>query len=302
MMRWFRGVPFVLEVREIWPEVPRGIDLIRSRLLCFLLRRLSLAGYRAAARVVALTEPAVNHIQADIPLSRKVVRIGACCDLDLFASGDGKRIREQQQWTNKFVCLHVGPMIPATGLESILRVADIVREDEQFVFWLVGSGPHRPELERNIRDRELRNVVIWDEVPRAQLPDVLAAADLCLMTVRHFRVLEQASSDRLFDYLAAGKPVLMNYGGWQRDLVQGHGAGVGTTLGAYGEFFEHVCRLCDKPELRSEMGRNARLLAETFCHPDAWAGQLEEVLKAAASSEVANSIPTVPKEKVESGT
>jgi len=284
LLKWVRGVPFVLEVREIWPDVPRGIDLIRSRVLVFLLRELSLLGYRAAARVVALTEPAVRHIQADIPLTRKVVRIGPCCDLDLFASGDGSAIRSEQGWTDKFVCLYVGPMIRATGLESILRVADSLREDEQFIFWLVGSGGQRAEIERNIRDRELHNVFIWDDVPRSRLPDLLAAADLGLMTVRRFRVLEQASSERLFDFLAAGRPVLLNYSGWQREWLEKHGAGLGTPLGDHGRFFESICKLCDDPELRMGMGRRARQLAESACHPDTWAQKLEEVLLAVAGA------------------
>lgn len=278
--KWLRKVPYVLEVREIWPEVPRGIDAIRSRLLFFLLRRLALLGYRAAARVVALTEPAVHHIQADMPLSPNVLRIGSCCDFDLFGGADGSQLRARQGWEGKFVCLYFGPVTRAAGLEDVLRVADAVREDEQFVFWFVGSGEHRAELERNIRDRDLRNVVLWDEVPRSQLPELLAAADLCLMTVRRFRVLEQANSDRLFDILAAGRPVLLNYSGWQREFVEGAAAGLGTSLGDHGEFFGHICRLCDQPELRAEMGRNARRLAETACHPDAGAARLEEVLAA----------------------
>jgi glycosyltransferase involved in cell wall biosynthesis len=161
-------------------------------------------------------------------------------------------------------------------------VADAVREDQQFVFWLVGSGDERAELQRNIQHRELPNVVLWDEVPRAQLPDVIAAADLCLMTARHFRVLEQASSDRLFDFLAAGRPVLLNYGGWQREFLESHQAGLGTALGAYGDFFGHICRLCDRPDLRAQMGRNARHLAETLCHPDLAADKVDEVLTAVA--------------------
>ncbi|MBI4578923.1 MAG: glycosyltransferase family 4 protein [Planctomycetes bacterium] len=282
LAKGFRRLPFVLEVREVWPEVPHGIDLLRSRLLVFLLRRLALLGYRAASRIVALTDPAVHHIQADIPLTPKVTKIAACCDVELFGRGDGTAIRAKHGWADKFVCLHVGPMIRSAGIEDILRVADVLREDEQFVFWLVGGGDHRREIERNIRDRELHNVVLWDTVPRARLPDVIAAADLGLLTVRRYRVLEQTSGERLFDFLAAGKPVLLNYSGWQRDLIEQHGAGLGTTLGEHGEFFESICRLCDQPDRRAEMGRNARRLAETLFHPDRWVDRLEEVLRAAA--------------------
>jgi glycosyltransferase involved in cell wall biosynthesis len=125
-------------------------------------------------------------------------------------------------------------------------------------------------------------VFLLDGVPRTQLPDILAAADLCLLTVRHCRVLEQSSGDRLFDYLAAGKPVLLNYSGWQRDLLEEHEAGRGTTLGQYGEFFEQICRLCDQPDLRAKMAANARRLAVTAYHPDQWVTRLEEVLTVAS--------------------
>lgn len=268
VMRRLRKVPFVLEVRELWPEVPRGTDLIRSRLLVWCLRRIALLGYRQAARVVALTEPAVRHIEADLPLSRKVVYVPACCDVERFGREDGKALRQKHGWEGKFLCVYVGSMSRAAGLEAIVRVADVVREDEQFVFLLVGGGDGRTDLERNIRNRELRNVVLWPAASSEELPGILAAADLCLLTARQYRVLEQSVSDRLFDYLAAGRPVLLNYSGWQRELLESSGAGLGTTLGHHGEFFEHLCQLCDQPELRRRMGASARRLAETKFHPD----------------------------------
>jgi glycosyltransferase involved in cell wall biosynthesis len=286
LAKWLREVPFVLEIREVWPEVPRGIDLIRSRVLTFALRQLALAGYRAAAQVVALTEPALNHIQADIPLTPKVTKIGMCCDIELFGRGEGASLRAERGWTDKFVCLYAGPITHSAGVEAILRVADALREDEQFVFWLVGDGEARAEIERNIQHRDLRNVVVQDGVPRQVLPDIIAAADLGLMTARRFRVLEQAGCERLFDYLAAGKPVLLNYSGWQRELLEEHGAGLGTLLGDYGQFFASICRLCDNPAMRAEMGQHGRHLAETICHPDHWVDKLEQVLLAGAGMPV----------------
>jgi glycosyltransferase involved in cell wall biosynthesis len=279
-----RRVPFVLEVREVWPEVPQGLDTIRSRGLIFLLRRLALLGYRRAARIVALTPAAAHHIQADIPLTPKVVHIAHCCDLDLFGAADGQAVRARHGWTDRFICLHVGPMVRTAGIEAILRVADAVREDEQFLFWLVGDGEWRAQIEQNIHSRELPNVVLEPGLPRAQLAEVIAAADLCLLTAGHYRVLEQAGAQRLFDYLAAGKPVLLNYSGWQREFLETHGAGLGANLGDYGEFFASICRLCDSPELRQRMGQAARRVAETVCHPDQWAGQLEQVLTLACAT------------------
>lgn len=293
--KWLRGVPFVLEVREIWPEVPHGINQIKSRLLVFLLRQLALLGYRRATRIVGLTESAVNHIQADIPLTPKTTKIASCCDVELFGRGDGTALRQKMQWEDKFICLHVGPMAHHTGLEAILRIADVFREDERFIFWLVGEGDERKQLERNIRNRLLNNVVLWDQVPRAQLPDIMAAADLCLLTMRHYRILEQSSGDRLFDYLAAGKPVLLNYSGWQRELLEKYRSGLGTTLGRPGEYFENFRKMSERSHLRAEMGRNARRLAETMYHPDQWVDRLEQVLfKAVTDAQAAQEDTQAP--------
>ncbi len=281
---WLRRVPFVLEVRRLVVESLVGTGRIRSPVLIGAVTALIRCAYRGAARIVALTDPVARHIGADSAFRGKIVLVPHCCDLALFGAGDGRRLRADNEWEDRFICLHLGSMSRVNGLEAILRAADVLREDPKFLFWLVGDGEHRDQIERNIRDRGLHNVVIWDPQPRTRLPDILAAADLCLMTVRPYPVLEQASGTRLFDYLAAGRPVLLNYGGWQRDLLESHGAGLGTGLGRHEEFWQRLCELCDDPDRRAEMGRNARRLAEKQFDQQRWAAVFEEVLAAACAS------------------
>ncbi len=282
--RWLRRVPFVLEVRRLVAESLVGTGRIRSPVLIGAVTALVRSAYRGAARIVALTDPVVRHIGADPALRGKIVLVPHCCDLALFAAGDGRRLRADNAWEDRFICVHVGSMSRVNGLEAILRAADVLREDPKFLFWLIGDGEHRAMIEGNIRDRNLHNVVIWDPQPRGRLPDILAAADLCLMTVRPYPVLEQASGTRLFDYLAAGRPVLLNYGGWQRDLLESHGAGLGTGLGRHEEFWQRLCELCDDPVRRAEMGRNARLLAEQQFDQRRWTAVFEEVLAGACGA------------------
>jgi glycosyltransferase involved in cell wall biosynthesis len=275
-----RGVPYVLETRRLIPEVLVGTGRMRSPVLIGILSWLANFGTRRARRIVALTDGMARHIAADTKVSDRVVMIPHCCDLELFSDGDGRRIREANGWENKFVCLHLGSMTRFNGLEDIPRTADILREDEQFVFWMIGDGDERDSFEQNIRDRELTNVVIWDPQPRSNLPDILAAADLCLATIWPYPVLEQSGGQRLFDYLAAGRPILLNYGGWQRDLLEKNNAGLGSGLGKHEDFWRQICELCDDRKRRESMAGNARHLAETHFGLSRWTEVLEKELQA----------------------
>jgi|GEM_PF-1307141 len=260
--RWLRRVRFILEVRELMPDVLIGIGSLRSRLLIRMLSWLERMAYRRASRIVTLAEGVAHHIGADLRLAEKIRTVPHSCDVASLGGGDGTQIRADNGWTGKFVCLHAGPMVRANGLEAIIRIADVLREDEQFVFWLVGDGDHREPLERNIRDRGLTNVVIWGTPSDETMRDVLAAADLCLVTIGPYPILEQGPGDRLFDYLAAGKPVLLNYGGWQRELVERYGAGLGTDLGHYEQFYQRIGDFCDHVDRRQEMTQHAREFAQ----------------------------------------
>jgi len=282
--RVLRGRRFVFEVRDPWPTVPIEMGIIRNGLLIGVLRALERMIYRWADAVVTLSPGMSDLVGAVAPSGKSVTTIPNCADIDLFrADVDGGAERAARGWDDRFVCLHTGAMGRANGLEVVVRAAERFRDDPRFLFVLMGAGGERRKLEA-MRDRlGLSNLQIVDGVPKARLPAVLAAADACLMTVTGVRALEHNSANKYFDYLSAGRPVVMNYGGWKREVLERAEAGLGCDMGDEQQFFHHLATLCDDPQRRAEMGRNGRRLAVTRFDRDRLAAEALQVILASSS-------------------
>ncbi|MEP0841861.1 MAG: glycosyltransferase family 4 protein [Phycisphaerae bacterium] len=273
--RWLRKTPYIFEVRDLWPAVPVELGYLLNRWLIRTLRGLERRAYLDSAGVVALSPGMRDAIAAVVAGRRDILVAPNCCDLDRFRPDlDGQKVRRKLGWEGRFVCLHAGAMGQVNGLDQLIRVADRLREDPAFLFVLAGDGRERPALVDQVRRRGLGNVrfVGGGEI-RGQL--VLGnAADVCLVTVAPHPVLEHNSANKLFDALSAGRPVAINYSGWQRDLLEAEQAGLGCARGDEGAFAANLRWLKDHPSERAEMGRRARLLAETRFSRDRLAAEV----------------------------
>ncbi len=260
--RWIRRRRFVFEVRDPWPAVPVEMGLIRNALLIGLLRWLERLIYRNAEGIVTASPGMTELVRRVADAGSRVITVPNCADTDLFTPEvDGSRVRRELGWDRRVVYLHAGAMGRVNGLDCIVRAADHFRNDAEFLFVLLGEGREKQELMAQ-RDRlKLTNLQILDGVAKSKLPPVLAAADVCLMTITFVPLLEHNSANKFFDYLSAGRPVILNYGGWQRDVLESAGAGMGCTMGDEKSFFDNLAALkADQPG-RLAMGGNARKLA-----------------------------------------
>ena len=158
------------------------------------------------------------------------------------------------------------------------------------------KGASRKEKARlvELRDRlGLDNLQIIDGVPKEELPAIVAAADVGLVTVTNVPVLQDNSANKFFDYLSAGKPVLINYGGWQREVLESAGAGLGCEQGDDEAFFANLAALKVDADRRAAMGRHARELAlRDFDRGKLAAQALEVITQACGSDGIAR--PTAP--------
>lgn len=279
-----RGRRYVFEVRDLWPLVPIEMGMIRSRITILLLHGLERAIYRRAEAVTTLSPPVAELVRARAPAGKLIENIPNCADLHFFHPDvDGTATRRQREWNGRFVCLHVGAMGQVNGLDLILRAAAHFRHDPDFLFVLLGEGNEKNHLKAQRNALGLRNLQIVDAVPKQELPAIVAAADVCLMSITKVPVLEHNCANKLFDYLSAGKPVVLNYAGWQRDVLESAEAGCGCSLGDEQAFFAHLAALKVDVNRRTRMGLHARQLAVNYFDRDALAAKLLEViLKAAA--------------------
>ncbi|MBI4716325.1 MAG: glycosyltransferase family 4 protein [Planctomycetes bacterium] len=282
--RWLGGRRYVFEVRDVWPAVPIEMGVLRNPLLIYVCRRLERAIYRNAEAIVTLSPGMTELVRAAAPPGQHIETVPNCCDTDSFRPEvDGNPVRERHGWSRRFVCLHAGAMGLANGLDLILHAAERLRDDPEFLFVLLGDGREKPRLRRECESRHLGNVSIMDGVPKADLPAYIAAADVCLATFADYPILRHNSANKFFDYLSAGKPVLVNSAGWQREVLESAGAGLGCEMGDATGFAARLAELKADPPRRAAMGVRARALATERFSRDLLAAQVLQVLEGSVS-------------------
>ncbi len=283
--RYF-DVPFVFEVRDLWPEALVDVGALGNPLVVWWLRRLARRIYRQADHIVALS-PGMKEgiVRAGVP-SEKVTLIPNACDLDLFGPDvDGGPVRRRLGLADRFAALYFGAMGLANGLEYVIEAARVLAEQKQdhIVLVLQGGGGRRAELEALARQYRLRNVVFGDLVPKDEMPGIVAACDVCLTIFRGGKN-PTWSPNKLFDSLAAGKPILINTGGWLRETVEQSGCGRFVAPERPEALAEALVELSQDPDRCGEMGRNARSLAERQFDRTLLATRLETLLVGVAGA------------------
>ncbi|MCA9251502.1 MAG: glycosyltransferase family 4 protein [Phycisphaerales bacterium] len=274
-----RRIPYVFEVRDLWPDVPVALGYVRNRVIIWMIKRLELMAYRFADAIVALSPGVAQLIEKRLRHKIKIDIIPNCCDTELFSPDvDGTSIREAKGWSDSFVCMHTGAMGVVNGLDSILNAAVHFRNEPAIRFVLIGGGKEKQRLREEVDRRGLKNLDILDSVPKRTLVSYMAACDLALMTVTSVPVLEHNSANKFFDYLSMGKPVVLNYSGWQRELLERIDAGCGCPMGDDDAFFSAIEALWNEPETRARMSTNARAAAENEFSRDRMAQRALESL------------------------
>jgi glycosyltransferase involved in cell wall biosynthesis len=226
-----RRVPFVFEVRDLWPEVPIEMGVLRNPVLKFAAGALATLAYRSAAEVVALSPGMAQGVAARSPGTPTTV-IPNASDLDLFSNGRkaARLLRSTHDWLrDRPLVVYVGTLGTVNGVGYLVRLAAAIREiDGDVRFLIVGDGKEWRETRAlaarsGVLDTTLR---MWPEMPKADVPAILSAATLATSVCLPLPCLQHNSANKFFDALAAGRPIAINYGGWQRDLLSESGAGL----------------------------------------------------------------------------
>jgi len=207
-------------------------------------------------------------------------------DLDLFRPDlDGSAAHARLGLGDRFAAIYFGAMGLANGLDYVIEAARILAErgQDRIVLVLHGGGGKRAELETLARQYGLSNVVFSDLVAdKEEMARIVAACDVCLTIYRASRE-HTWSPNKMFDALAAGKPVLINVPGWLGETIERSQCGRALDADRPQALADALQELSSRPELCRQMGRNARALAERDFDRRLLAERLEEVLTTAVT-------------------
>ena len=282
--RWLRGKPFVFEVRDLWPELPRALG-VRNPFLLGAMSLLEWAAYRGADACIGLSPGIVAGIRRRAPQGRAVTLFPNGSDLDLFHPRQRAPLGLPGVTPGDFVAGFTGAHGPANGLDALLEVARELRRrgDTRVKLAFIGDGKEKDRLRALALADGLTNCLFFDPIPKQQLGAITASLDCGLMVLKDVPAFYDGTSpNKFFDYAAAGIPVVNNYPGWLAGLIHQAGAGVVVPPRNPVAFADALQALAADPERCRRAGAAARRLAEQrFARTDL-ATQFVEVLQGVA--------------------
>lgn len=272
--RW--RVPFVFEVRDLWPQSLIELGRISPQHpAVLLLARLERYLYNRAAKIVVLLPGAHQYIKSVGIDANKVVWIPNGVDFSLYDHV------LQSAGNNKFTVMYAGAHGLANGLESVIKCAEILDADyrDKIVFRLVGDGPDKDILRKSALEKHLINVQFDEPIPKWEIPRILMQADAFVVIVKDLPLYKYGISlNKIYDYLASARPVVIGANAFNNPVEEA-GAGFTAPPGDPEKLAMAVLRLYHMTNIeREQMGRNGRKYVQENHDLKSLALKLEEVL------------------------
>ncbi len=276
-----KKVPFVFEVRDLWPELPKALGL-KNPILLGGMATLEWASYRTADACIGLSPGICEGIKRRSPANRKIAMIPNGCDLDLFNPKLREKLNIPGFTSGDFVAVFPGAHGIANGLPAVLDAAAELkkraRTDIKFLF--VGDGKVKPELQARASRENLDNCIFLNPVSKYDLSKIIASAGVGLMVLKNVPAFYYGTSpNKFFDYIASGIPVLNNYPGWLADNIRQSKCGEIVPPDDPVAFADALEKLADNPERCKKCGENGRRLAEEHFSREKLASEFVDFLE-----------------------
>jgi glycosyltransferase involved in cell wall biosynthesis len=255
-----KGAIFLFEVRDLWPEFAIAIGVLKNPIIIRMSRWLERFLYSHADQVIVNSPGYLDYVKNHSAKAVKLIPNGA--DLVMFQSSRGEEKKEKWGLAGKKIVLYAGAHGISNDLGIVLQAALKIRERKDIAFVFVGDGKEKSGLIQQAADLNLDNVKFLPPVMKNEMADVFAGATICLAILKPLEWYKTTYPNKVFDAMAAGKPVLLCIDGVIRELVESANAGVFVNPGDPEALARAVVDLADDPDKCELMGRNGLAMIE----------------------------------------
>jgi len=285
MIAALRRKPFLMEIRDLWPDFAIDMGVLKNPVLIWIARRIEVFLYRRADHLLVNSPAYRTYLLEQRGIaSEKVTVIANGVDPSMFDPEEkGLEFRSELGLEDKFVIAYTGAIGPANDLVTITRAAERLRDRKDLCFLIVGDGKDRPQIEKIVAEQKLENIRMVGLRPKSEMPSILAAADACLATLKNIPMFKTTYPNKIFDYMAAGRPIVLGIDGVIREVVEKANAGIFVCPGDDQKLAEAVVKLADDRASAKEMGHNGReYVSKHFnraCQSDEFVKLLENLIQ-----------------------
>lgn len=250
--------PFVLEVRDLWPDFAIAAGVLRNRAVFAIGRWLERTLYRSADRIIVNSPGFIDHVASKGVERDRITLIVNGVTTDDFVGGDGGALRHAWSVGEGVAAVYAGSHGPAMDLDTVLSAAEQLADDDNITLVLIGDGREKPRLQERAIAQGIDNVVFADAVPKQQMRDVLAAADVCIAILRDRPEFKTTYPNKVFDYMAAAKPTVLVIDGPIREVIECSGGGSFVPPGRPDELAKAIRAYASDAPRRQREGEAAR--------------------------------------------
>jgi glycosyltransferase involved in cell wall biosynthesis len=259
-----KGAKFLFEVRDLWPQFAIAVGVLTNPMLIALSRWLEKFLYRQADRMM-INSPGFLQPVTSVG-AKRVNLIPNGADPSMFdPNNNGAAFRQLNNLNNKFVVLYAGAHGMSNDLNIVLEAAGLLTDMKNVQIVLLGDGKEKPSLMTQAKEMKLSNVTFISSVPKTEMASALAGADACIAILKPLEEYKTTYPNKVFDYMAAGRPVVLAIDGVIRDVVEAADCGIFAQPGNAKEIAKAIRNLAANPGKSSAMGLKGRkYLEENF--------------------------------------
>ncbi len=256
-----KGVPFLLEVRDLWPAFAVAVGVLRNNFLIRLSEWLEGFLYKHADQVIVNSPGFIEHVSSRG--ADQVVLIPNGADPEMFnPDSEGKLFRHEHNLDDKFIVLYAGAHGMSNDLDVVLKAAEHIKNFDNIRIVLLGSGKEKSTLQSLAKEMELSNVLFLPPVSKLEMKEALAAADACLAILKPIEMYKTTYPNKVFDYMAAGRAIILAIDGVIREVVVSANAGIPIPPGDPQALSAAIQALASDPSKCARLGQNGRKTIE----------------------------------------
>lgn len=267
-----KGAKFLFEVRDLWPEFAIAVGVLKNPLLISLSEGLERFLYKHADKIIVNSPGFLDQVKNRGGRQVELIPNGA--DPEMFKpADDGSAFRRAHRLGDKYVVLYAGAHGMSNDLDVVLDAAKIIHtltisskdpdtQTRQIQIVFLGDGKEKPALQARASELGLTNVIFLPSVPKNEMPLMLAGSDICLAILKPLDEYKTTYPNKVFDYMAAGKPIILLIDGVIRQVVETAKCGLYSEPGDPIALANVICTLAGDPEQGRTMGMNGRLYLE----------------------------------------
>ena len=252
-----KRVPFLLEVRDLWPAFAIAVGILQQPILIRAAEWLERFLYRHADQVVVNSPGFIDHLHSHGAIHVELVPNGA--DTSMFdPQAKGENFRHIHGLADRFIALYAGAHGMSNDLGVMLAAAEMLIDRDDIILVLLGDGKEKPALQSQARDMALTNLKFIPPIPKKEMPIALAAADACIAILKPIPLYATVYPNKVFDYMAAGRPVVLAMEGVIREVIMSANSGIAIPPGDPTALAEAIIYLADHPQDGIDMGLKGR--------------------------------------------